>query len=255
MNPVGENAFTHTPRNRILKISSCIFALLAGIAVCASPSAHTLPVSELRNVVNLTASASIEIPQDLLTLTLSTTKEGTEPAVVQAQVRQAVEAALSEARKTSQPGAMDVRSGAISLQPRYTRDSKISGWIGSAELILEGSDFARIGATAGRVQAMTIANAYFGLSREARLKAEAEVQSAAIERFKSRAADIARSFGFTGFAIREVAVSGDEQGNYMPQPRAMAMKAGAMLSDSAPVPLESGKTNVAIRVNGSVQLK
>lgn len=234
--------------------------VLAGAATCAailgaSANAQTNTAPDVRNVVSLSASASVEVQQDLLTLTLSTLKEGTEPAAVQAQVRQALDAAVNEAKRASQAGAMDVRTGSISLQPRYTRDSKISGWVGTAELILEGHDFARIGTTAAKVQTMTISNAYFSLSREARLKAESEVQSAAIERFKTRAADIAKAFGFAGYTMREVSVSGDDQGNFVPRPRAMAMSAKAVMADAAPMPMESGKSNVVISVNGSVQLK
>jgi predicted secreted protein len=122
-------------------------------------------------------------------------------------------------------------------------------------LILEGHDFARIGTTAGKVQTMTISNSFFSLSREARLKAEADVQSAAIERFKARAGEIAKSFGFAGYTLREVGVSGDEQGAIVARPRMMAMSAKALMPDSAPMPMESGKTTVVISVNGSVVLK
>lgn len=234
--------------------TGAIAALVLSVAF-GSAQAQSGNAIEVRNVVSLTASASVEVQQDLLTLTLSTVKEGTEPAAVQSQVRQALDAAVTEAKRAAQSGAMDVRTGNISLQPRYGRDSKISGWVGSAELVLEGHDFARIGTTAGKVQTMTIGNAFFSLSREARLKAEAEVQSAAIDRFKARASDIAKGFGFGGYTLREVAVSGDDQGNFMPRPRAMAMSAKAVMADAAPMPMESGKSTVAITVNGSVQLK
>ena len=238
-----------------MKLLPRIFVAVLTSVALANAFAQNAAPSEPRNTVNLSASASTEVVQDLLTLTLTTTKEGTEPAAVQSQVRQALDAAVTEAKKAAQAGAMDVRTGNISLQPRYGRDSKISGWVGSAELVLEGHDFARIGTTAGKVQTMTIANAFFSLSREARLKAEAEVQSAAIDRFKARAAEVSKSFGFTGYTLREVSVSGDDQGGYANRPRMMAMSAKAVMADAAPMPLESGKSTVVISVNGSVVLK
>jgi uncharacterized protein YggE len=67
--------------------------------------------------------------------------------------------------------------------------------------------------------------------------------------------ELAKGFGFGGYALREVSVSGDDQGGNFARPRPMALSAKAMAADSAPVPLESGKSTVVISVNGSVQLK
>lgn len=214
---------------------------------------QTFPVVETRNVVQLMSSGSVDVQQDMLTLTLGTTREGSDPTVVQSQVRQAIETALVEAKKSAQSGAMEVRTGTFGLQPRYGREGKISGWQGTAELVLEGRDFGRIGTTAGKIQTLTISNAAFSLSRELRGKAETEAQELAIERFKTKAADIARGFGFGGYTLREVNVSTNDQG-YAPRPRMVALEMKAMATD-APVPMEAGKSAVVVNISGSVQLK
>ena len=207
----------------------------------------------LQNVVQLTASGSVEVGQDLLSITLNTTREGADANAVQTQLKTALDAALGEAKKSAQPGQMDVRTGNFSLYPRYGRDGKSIGWQGSTELVLEGRDFARISSTAGKIQTLTLANVSFGLSREQRAKVEGEAQSMAIDRFKARATEIARSFGLTGYTLREVNVSADDQG-FAPRPRMLAMQAKAMVAD-APVSVEAGKTAVVVTVSGSVQLK
>lgn len=207
----------------------------------------------LQNVVQLTASGSVEVGQDLLSITLNTTREGADANAVQTQLKTALDAALGEAKKSAQPGQMDVRTGNFSLYPRYGRDGKSIGWQGSTELVLEGRDFARISITAGKIQTLTLANVSFGLSREQRAKVEGEAQSMAIDRFKARATEIARSFGLTGYTLREVNVSADDQG-FAPRPRMLAMQAKAMVAD-APVSVEAGKTAVVVTVSGSVQLK
>jgi predicted secreted protein len=250
-------AFTfrdNTMPSFVRSLSTLTFTFAFALGAAAS-FAQTAPPPEPRNIVALSANATLEVQQDWLTLTLTTIKEGTEPATVQSQVRQALEAALSEAKKLAQAGAMELHTGAFSLQPRYGRDGKIAAWIGSAELVLEGRDFARIGTTAGKVQTMAVGNSYFSLSREARAKVDAEVQALAIDKFKSRASDIAKGFGFGGYTLREVTVSSDDQGGNFARARPMAMSAKAMVADAPPVPLESGKSNVLISVNGSVQLK
>jgi predicted secreted protein len=223
------------------------------LAAATGLFAQNLPAPELRNVVQLSSSGTVEVQQDLLTLTLSVTKEGSDAAQVQAQLRQATESALAEAKKAASAGAMEVRTGAFGLQPRYGRDGKINGWQGSSELVLEGRDFARIGTTAGKIQTLTISNAGFSLSRELRAKAEAEAQGLAIERFKTKATDIARGFGFAAYALREVSINANDQG-FFPRQGAMAMALKSSMAD-APVPMEAGKSAVVVSVSGTVQLK
>jgi predicted secreted protein len=206
-----------------------------------------------QNVVQLSANAAMEVQQDTLSISLNTTKDGTDAGAVQTQLKTALDAALSEAKKSALPGQMDVRTGSFSLYPRYSSGGKLNGWQGTAELVLEGKDFARISSTAGKIQTLTMGNVSFSLSREQREKAEAQVQATAIERFKTKAGEVAKCFGFGGYALREVAVNAGDQG-VSPRPRMMAMAAKAMSSDEA-VPVEAGKSSVVVTVSGSVQLK
>lgn len=206
-----------------------------------------------QNVLQLSASGTVEVQQDLLSLQLSTTREGPDPAQVQAQLKAALDAALTEARKSAQPGQMDLRTGNFSLYPRHSREGRISGWQGTAELVMEGRDFARITQTAGRIQGMTMQGVSFGLSREQRAKVEADAQALAIDRFKARAGELAKGFGFTGWSLRKVAVQSNDQG-MRPRPRMMALEAKAASSDTA-VPVEAGKSTVIVTVSGTVQLR
>jgi predicted secreted protein len=233
-----------------LQISRSITAalLLASLS-CATAAQTTEPP---QNVLQLSTSGSVEIQQDLLSITLTTTREAADAASVQTQLKSALDTALAEARKNAQPGQLDVRTGNFSLSPRQTRDGKISGWQGTAELVLEGRDFALITQTAGRITTLGVGGVGFGLSREARAKVEVEAQSLAIENFKQKATELARGFGFAGYTLREVSVNANEGGPI--RPRMMAAQAKAFAAD-APVPVEAGKTSVVVNVSGSVQLK
>jgi predicted secreted protein len=203
-------------------------------------------------VLQLSASGSVEVQQDLLSLSLSTTREGTDANAVQGQLKAALDAALTEARKAALPGQLDVRTGNFSLHPRYTQGGRISGWNGTAELVLEGRDFGRITQTAAKIQTMTLGGVSFGLSREQRTKVETDAQTIAIERFKAKAAELAKGFGFTGYSLREVSVNANDQG--IPRPVRMAMEAKASSADSA-LQVEAGKSTVMVTVSGTVQLK
>jgi predicted secreted protein len=208
---------------------------------------------ELQNVVQLSANAAFEVQQDILTISMNTTREASDANVVQAQLKTALDSALTEAKKVSQPGQLDVRTGNFSLYPRHSKDGKINGWQGTAELVLEGRDFVKISAAAGKIQTLTIGNVAFSLSREQRTKVEAEAQHIAIDRFRSKAADISKSFGMGTYTLREVTVNAGDQA-YVSRPRVVAM-AMKMASPEESVSLEAGKSNVSVTVSGSVQLK
>jgi len=227
--------------------------ILAGCALAAAAltaGAQALPPPQ--NVLQLQTSGTVEVQQDLLQMTLSTSRDGADPAAVQAQLRSTLEAALAEAKKAAQPQQLDVRTGNFSIYPRNNRDGRISGWMGTAELILEGRDFSRISQAAGRIQGMTLAGVSFGLSREQRTRVEGEAQAQAIDRFKAKAAELAKSFGFGGYTLREVAVNTNEPGF---SPRMRMMAADAKVSSSEAVPVEPGKAAVTVTVSGSVQLR
>ncbi len=227
------------------------FAVVA-LALASSTALAQLAYPPPQNVLQLSANGTVEVQQDLLSMSMTTTREGADAAVVQNQLKAALETALTEARKAALPGQLDVRTGNFGLYPRYTRDGKISGWSGSAELVLEGRDFPRITQAAARIQTLTMGGVSFGLSREQRAKVEGDAQTIAIERFKAKAGELAKGFGFTGYTLREVSVNANDQGSV--RPLRMSMEAKASQSDS-PVPVEAGKTTVLVTVSGSVQLK
>jgi predicted secreted protein len=232
-----------------LKTSSQIFAACVIALGSTALWAQTTPPPQ--NVAQLSANGAVEVQQDLLSITLSTTREGSDATLVQNQLKAALDAALVEAKKSAQAGQMDVRTGNFSLYPRYNKDGKISGWQGRTELVLEGKDFPRITATAGKISTLTLGNVGFALSREQRERVESEAQAQAIASFKAKAAEISRNFGFSSYTLREVAINANDQGPV--RPRMMAMEAKA--ADSSPIPVEAGKSTVLVNVSGSVQMK
>ena len=158
-------------------------AATAVLACAGAAFAQNSPAAPLQNVLQLSAAGTVEVQQDLLVLTLATTKEASEASVVQTQLKQALDSALAEAKRSAQPEQMDVRTGSFGMYPRYGKDGKINGWQGRAELVLQGRDFARITSTAGKIQSMPISQVAIDLSREARAKVVGEAQTQAFEQF------------------------------------------------------------------------
>lgn len=225
--------------------------LLISAAVTATGAAHA-EQPPLQGVVSLSASATVEVTKDLLNVVLSTTREGQDASAVQSQLKQALDAALAEARKQAKPGQIDIQTGNFSLYPRYAPKGGINGWQGTAELVIEGKDMAGIGALTGRITTMTVSRVSQGVSRELREKVEGDVTAQAIARYRAKAADYAKQFGYAGYVIREVSVGTSEPPGFVPMPMVRA-KAMSMAADES-LPVEAGKAQVSVNVSGSVQL-
>jgi len=210
-----------------------------------------------QGVLGLTANASVEVAKDLLVVTFSTTREGTDANTVQAQLKQALDAALAEAKKAARPGQVDVQTGNFSLYPRYANATPsgraaITGWQGTAEVIVEGRDMAAIGQLTGRITTMTIARVAYRLSREASQRVEGDVVAGAIAAFRAKAESYAKLFGYGAYAVREVNVSSNDQ---QPVPMAMARIQTASASPADALSVEPGKALVTATVNGTIQMK
>ena len=232
-------------------VSRLLAAAVLG-AVLWAPAAQAAGPVEPQNLMNLSAAATAEVTMDVLAITFSTTRDGPEAAAVQAQLKQALDAALVEARKLAKPGQVEIRTGHFALSPRYAPKGGINGWQGTAQLQVDGRDMTSISQLAGRIQTLSIGGVSYGLARETREKLEAETTAQAIARFRERAQTQAQLFGFSGYTIREVNVSSDGAG-HVP---VMAVRARTMsMASDESLPVQAGKTTVTATVNGSVQMQ
>jgi len=232
--------------------AAALAALWLGLAAHAQPV-----VPPVTGVLSLSSSATLEVPQDWLSVAFSATREGSDAQAVQTALKRALEAALGEARKVAKPGQVDVQTGGFSLHPRYASPVRgappvISGWQGTAELIVQGQDMAAIAQLTGRIQTMTIARVGYSLSREARAKVEAEVTAQAIARWRAQAAHMSQQFGYSGYVVREVNVTTNDAPPPVQPLQMRAMRATGLVDES--LPTEAGKGDVTASVTGSVQM-
>jgi predicted secreted protein len=229
--------------------------LAAGLMLVATQSAFSqnqaqaLPAQR----VTLSASATVQVPQDELTLTLSTQREGSSAPEVQNQLKTALDAALTLARRQAQSPLMVVSTGRFGLSPRHDRNGKLVGWQGTAELILQGRDFVRISQTAAQLQSLSVASVVFGLSTQQRQDAQAQAQSQAIAEFQKNATEVAKGFGFSSYTLGEIHINANQPGPM--RPTMMAASVRSVADESSPVPIEAGLSQVSVNVSGSVQLK
>src|SRR6476619_1839235 len=189
--------------------SAAIASLLCVSVIADSVRADTPPPL---GVLGLSASASVEVVKDVVAVTLSTSREGSDANAVQAQLKQALDAALAEAKKVARPGQIDVQTGNLSIYPRYANTPgsarpAISSWQGSVELIVEGRDIVAIGQLTGRITTMTIAGVAQRLSREASQRVDADLAAEAVAAFRAKAQSYARMFGYDSYVVREVTMA------------------------------------------------
>lgn len=236
-----------------MKINMKLIALISVSTWAGAAFSQVNATPPATQRVSLSATARVQVAQDLLSMSLTTAREGTDPQLVQSQLKTALDTALALAKRAASAGLMEVRTGRFGLSPRYGRDGKLTGWQGSAELLLEGTDFARISETAGKLQTLSVASVSFGLTQAQRRNAQAQAQSQAIALYRQRASEIARSFDYSHYTLEDVTVNFDDAAPvYRPQ---MVAERVMLAEAPAPVPVEAGLIPVSVVVSGSVQLK
>jgi predicted secreted protein len=98
---------------RALASTGAVSLALAGLPAGAQPV-----VPAPAGVLNLSASAAIEVPNDVLRVVFSVTREGADAQLVQNALKQALDAALVEARKIARPDQVELQTGSFSLTSR-----------------------------------------------------------------------------------------------------------------------------------------
>ena len=223
-----------------------VLALFVVTAIAAQPS----PQQPFFNVITLEASATADVPTDMLTVTLFTEEQGPDPGAVATRVNARLEEALARAKKEPK---IEAHSGSYQTTPVYDRANQITGWRTRAEIVLESRDFKAVSALAGALQpGLKLGSMQFSLSRQAREAADASLLKEALAKFQERAGAIAKGLGFPGYQLGQINVR--NEGPIRPQPIAYRMQAAAVVGGAGPVPVEGGKNSVTVFVSGSVVL-
>lgn len=223
--------------------------LAASLLSTTAAMAAAQTVAPPSGILSLSAQAATEVPTDVVHLTLAAEQEGPEPTAISNALSSRTQAVLAQAKRTS---GVEAQSGGFTIHPNTDRNGRISTWRGRSEVILKSKDFAAVSKLAGELASqMQVQNIAFSLSRETRLAAEQKLADQAVAAFRDKAQATTKLFGYSGYTIREVSLN--ESGGVMPMPRMYVAKA---MSDSAgaPIPVEGGKSQVTVSVNGSVQM-
>lgn len=210
------------------------------------------------NVVNLEASSSKDVSNDMASATLFVEINNNDPAQLADKVNQTLAAAI---RVSKQYGTVQSAGTGYTTYPVYNnKTSKQDGWRGRGELRLTSRDFASLSKLLGQLQQplsngvpMQLAGIRYGVSDESRKAAEDGLITESIKAFRQRAELIQR--GMDGAGWRTVNMNVNTQSFEPPMPRPMMMKAAMSADNAAPPPVEGGESKVSVTVSGSIQVQ
>jgi|MudIll2142460700_1097286.scaffolds.fasta_scaffold39080_4 predicted secreted protein len=216
-------------------------ALLAAAADAAEP-----PKAQ-GTLIEITADASRQAPNDLARATAFVEATDGNPGELAQRVNNVLAAALKTAK--AQP-TVQTRSGSTYTQPNYAKNGRIDGWRMRAEILMETRDMTALSALLGKLQA-TLGVSQIALSPapETRRKAEDDATIDALAAFQAKAKLVAGALG-KPYRIRQMSIQSGGRPPIVPIMR------GAMMAEAAaaPAPIEAGESAVTVTISGQIEL-
>jgi predicted secreted protein len=217
-------------------------ALLAAAAANAAE-----PPKAQGTLIEITADASRQAPNDLARATAFVEATDGNPGELAQRVNSALAAALKTAK--AHP-TVQTRSGSTYTQPNYAKNGRIDGWRMRAEILMETRDMTALSALLGKLQA-TLGVSQIALSPapETRRKAEDEATIDALATFQAKARLVAGALG-KPYRIRQMSIQSGGRPPIVPIMR------GAMMAEAAaaPAPIEAGESAVTVTISGQIEL-
>jgi predicted secreted protein len=199
--------------------------------------------------VELTAEATREVHNDLMTATMFVEATDANPAALATLLNRATADALRAAAEFKDVKA---RSGGSQTYPVYDRSNKQTGWRGRAEVRLESRDFQAMAQLVARLQSsMQLGGIAFAISPELKRQTENDLINEAVSAFRARADIAAKALGSPQYRIKRMAINTP---GGMPGPRPMARMAPASADAVAQPTFEGGTSQVRVEVQGTVEL-
>lgn len=224
---------------------------LPGAARAQAVTAPSTEASQRATEMTLQASATSEVKQDTVDITLAFDVTANE----QAEAGKKLNALLDEAMKVARSSKdVDASSGNLRVWSVVNAKAKTTTWRGQGEIVLESRKFEAASALAAKLgDKGAIANLRFSLSRTGRDAEERKLLNQAAAAFRERALAAATAFGFSGYRISKIELGGSGGAEPM-----YAMAKAARSPDGnagAGAPLEPATVSVSISVNGTVVLQ
>lgn len=229
-----------------MKRLTTVFLALAAAASLGNAAAQD---EQTYDRVDLNATASRDVANDLLIAFVFAEVEANDQADAADQVNEAITWALNRTRTVA---GVTAQTTNYSTRPVYANERRIVGWVARQSLRLESTDAEALSELLGELQQrVAIQSINYGLSSDSRDAAEDSLIAEALAQFNRRAALIAGELNRGGFRIVRLSVG--SSGASPPRFMDMAARGAATLEFAAPE-IEAGTQTLSVSVNGTVEL-
>ncbi|BAP43334.1 SIMPL domain-containing protein [Pseudomonas sp. LJDD11] len=236
----------------MLKLRPAAALLALSAAVLASVPA--LADEPRYNQVSLRAEVDKEVARDLMEVTLYTEAQDRDPGKLAAQVSEALNKAIGQARQVKE---IEVRQGSRNSSPIYDdKGQKITGWRERAEIRLESADFTALSKLTGELLTdLKMGGMEFSISSPTRKTSEDALLKDAVAAFKARAQLVTEAMGGQGYKVVSLNLntSGYPQ-PYLRSPAPMMMKADRAEASVTP-DIEAGTSKVTVAADGVIEVQ
>ncbi len=200
---------------------------------------------------SLSASASVEIENDLMTVQLVVEDEDTDSAALAERINQKMLWALLQ---LEQFHSIKSSTRDYNTYPIYEQ-KRISGWRSSQTLQLQGSMFDDIKRAIGKLQErLTVRSMRFSPRPETRKMTENKLIDEALEAFRERADLISKSMNASGYRVIHAGVNTDDHRAPMFREAMAADMQVRNKAVSAPS-IDAGTSQITVAVHGEIQLQ
>jgi predicted secreted protein len=226
-------------------LTSATLALVtAGWLVAAGAQNETV-----YDQVDLNASASMDVENDLLIAFVFAEVEANDQADAADEVNAAIAWAAERARNVS---GIEVQTTNYNTRPVYANGRRIVGWVARQSLRLESTDAETLSELLGELQQrVAIQSIDYDLSNAARDAAEESLIAEALAQFNRRAGLIAGELGRDGFRIVRLSI-GNNGPIFVTGARARAVSFAE--AAVAPPEIEAGTQTLSVSVSGTIEL-
>lgn len=208
------------------------------------------------NVVNLDASVSRQIDNDMAQATLFVELTDVDSSKLAEKINQTITAAQKTLKQY--PTVQSAGTGYSSYPVYNPKNNLLQSWRSRGELRVSSKDFTALSQLIAQLQkpqtngiALQLADIRYEVSDQSRKLAEDALIEEGIKAFRQRAQIIQRTMG--GNAWKTMQMNVQTQSHY-PQPRPMLNKAAYMAAEAAPAPVDAGESRLVVNVNGSIQV-
>lgn len=224
-----------------------LFLFLLTLSIASSAYAH----DEVKNYnqISLQASASTDVENDTMIVTLFAQEEGSKASVLSDRVNKKVNQAL---KKLKQHKTIKVETESYTTSPVYNNNQIIS-WRVKQAIKLESKDMPLMSEVLGELQQqLKLSNISFDISREKREQQTQLLIDQALSAYDKRATQITEKLNRASYKIVNMNVSTSAGvGPYR-------HRASVMMAETASVTapeVSQGDKTLSVRVSGTIELE